>query len=469
LFLQTKQHKQKNDNQSTTQPININMKLKKFTSALVAGGLLSLAIAAQATTTNVIYLTGSTACRGVVYNAMTNVGQVFDSGHAGTVVSPGAGSGSQYICYEGVVSGTVVDIDCDWSGSEAGIAAVAGQGLTQKLNNSNPSIANGTYGLPNVPPAFLTQSSGYTTTALLSAIPGAPTTPDLTLADTSQAVSRTSEATYPLTPYGCVGVINFTFMKGYEAVKDSSWSNIVNVTTAQANQLITGPQVANMITGNTNDTDQVVVCGRNLGSGTRVNALLNIQHGVTVKVDQWAVDATYPGTNGVLTFGGTYTAGQGVQEVGNDGYDAGSSVQKTLNVDGSSNGYVMLGYVGLSDGANAYAGVTNTGAGPATYLPFNGVYESDSGVINGTYTFWGQENLYGTVGQSPSSQAGKVATAVYNGILAQETSAGYGTATGALGPGTPASQSIIIPTALMRVTRSEVDSGFPTQCAPGGF
>src|SRR5271170_7093681 len=101
------------------------MKIKKFTSALVAMGVLSLAIAAQATqsSTNVIYFTGSTAARAFIFNALTNVGSVFDSGFGGKIISgsPNNANSSQFIVFEGPINGTVVDIDCDWSGSEASI------------------------------------------------------------------------------------------------------------------------------------------------------------------------------------------------------------------------------------------------------------------------------------------------------------------------------------------------------------
>ena len=63
----------------------------------------------------------------------------------------------------------------------------------------------------------------------------------------------------------------------------------------------------------------------------------------------------------------------------------------------------------------------------ATYLPFNGVFESDSGVVNGTYSYWGQEHLLGTVGQSPSSQAGVAASAIVAGLLANEVASGIQT------------------------------------------
>jgi len=433
------------------------MKSNKFiTSALVALGIVSLAGVAQAANP-VVYLTGSTAARAIIYAAATTSGQIFTAG--GTVVSTGSntGSGANTIVFEGNIAGVgTVDLDCSFTGSEAGIAAVAGQSLTQSLP-LDPNGA-GPYVLPGVPPSFLTQASGWTTLSTLP-IAGGVSTPDLTMADTSQAVSRTPKATYNLTDYGIVGIVPFTFMKGYEATPDQSWNDVVNVTTAEINALIVGPYVVNFITGNAADTDGAYIVGRNLGSGTRVNTLLNLQVGITSTLDQWSFGATYPsGTPGVLTFGGSYAAGQTLVEIGNDGYDSGGSVQKVMNVDGTGSQSVLIGYLGISDAAAAHI---NTVGGPATFLSFNGVYESDSAVINGNYPYWGQEHLLGSIGQSSTSIAGKTGTAIASGINAQLVSSGAGTKTGAVGP-TYTAQSVLVPVGAMQAFRGS-DGGFPSQ------
>jgi hypothetical protein len=444
------------------------MKINKFTSALVALGIISLASAAQAANP-VIYLTGSTAARTTIGNAMLATGQIFDSGTAGTIVSPSpnnSASGS-LVVFEGKINGTTVDIDCSFTGSEAGIAAVAGQPLTQNVNG-------GTFSLPGVPPSFLTQSSGWTTTSTLP-IAGGVSTPDLSMADTSQAVSQTPQSAFPLTDYGIVGIVTFTFMKGYEATPDQAWNDLVNVTTGEANQNLTvGDNYnADNYTGVAADAvDGVAIDGRNKGSGTRANALLNLQYGINSTVTQYSYDADYPtATPGVLTFGDAATggpnfaAGQPLVNVLNDGYDSGGSVGESLQVDGSGSGIVLLGYLGISDAKNAnIAGHYVSGkGGAATYLTYNGVYESDAGVINGDYSYWGQEHLLGQIGQSKTGQAGQVAAAIVNGIAANLTATGAGTATGNVS--TNPSQSAIIPVGSMLVHR-EGDSGFPIQ---GGF
>src|SRR5690242_19042635 len=90
-----------------------------FTAALVALGIVS-----HASADNVVYLTGSTAFRSTVYNALHTPGTVFD----GAVTEAEFGSsqsGANYMLFHGNINGTATYIDCAWSGSEAGIASAA--------------------------------------------------------------------------------------------------------------------------------------------------------------------------------------------------------------------------------------------------------------------------------------------------------------------------------------------------------
>jgi hypothetical protein len=457
------------------------MKINKLTSALVALGFLSLTGVAQANP--VIYITGSTAFRQVIYSAMKASGN-FIFTNAATVVSPTDANSANNIVYEGVanIGGTytTIDLDCTWTGSEAGIAAVAGQGLNQTINNSVAAAAfsvPASKPLPGVPPTFYTAASGWTT---LQALPinGGVSTPDLTMADTSQAVSQTPKATYNLVDYGVVGIIPFTFAKGYNSTPTSpaAWAHLTNVTASAINQNLSVGDLydANHYTGIIGDTNYgVAIVGRNLGSGTRANFLLNAaQYGLNTPVIQQGFDCTYT-TAGVLTFNGVYTSGQTMQYYGNDGFDSGGNVAKELNVNGSGSFDVIIGYVGIPDAVTA---MTNTpsGGGAATPLTFNGFYESDANIINGNYSYWGQEHLLGSIGQSPTSNAGYFAADIVSGLATYLASNHLGTATGdfsTLGAGPMGSgsgqlgQSWCIPKALMNVHRT-ADYGFPIQ---GGF
>jgi len=433
------------------------MKLSKFTSALLGLGLLSVAGVAQAANP-VVYLAGASALRSTLFTAVQS-GGIFDAGHPGSVVSPSPNNTatSTYIVYEGQINGTVVDISIFWTGAEAGVADVAGNLLTQTLTSSLPG-GSGTFPVPGSPGTYLTQASGWTTTAPLSSIPGAPSTADLALDDTSQAVSLTPKSLYNLKDYGAIAVVPFGFLKGYEKTPDQAWLDVNNVTTAQINEVYSGPVPANYFTGVLADqSDQVAITGRNLSSGTRVNALLTSQYGVTTTVDQWAYNVNY-NTPGVLAAGTSYASPGALTEIGNDGFNTSGGAAAQLNFDGTGSGYVLIEPLAVPDAASAHA-PTATGAGPATYLPYNGVYESDSAVENGSYTFWGYEHIFGTVGQSSSSTAGQVGLALSNGIKSYILANGFGTATGEVGP-TYTAQSALIPLSLLQVTRSG-DAGFP--------
>jgi len=442
------------------------MKMNKLTLALIAGGLISLASAAQAQT--IIYLTGSTAARQQVFNALTTAGQVFTA--APTAKYPSTETGSDNIfAVEGNVSGLGDTIyNCSFTGSEAGIAAVAGQPLTQVLpNDPNGTPGVTAYNLPGTPlPSFLTGST-------IAAMSGVTAThaPDLSMADTSQTVSRTPATLYPLHPFGIVGVVTFTFCKGYDSAPDAANARLTNVpVNAIYNNLIQGDNLnACNYTGNTNDiADGVAVIGRNFGSGTRANTLLSgALYPIRQTVVQYAfgTGATlYPNaTPGTLTFAGSYLAGQSLYNVGNDGFDGGSSVAKTLEVDWTGSGLIGVGYLGVGDAKNAVTGHDATGH-TATYLSFNGVYESDAAIITGAYPFWGTEWLYGQV--TPSAAALSAGAALKTGIAANVASIAPQPAGNDIRNN---NSSTIIATGLMQVTRSHADSGFPVQCAAGAF
>jgi hypothetical protein len=459
------------------------MKSNKFiTSALVALGIVSLAGVAQANT--VIYLTGSTAARALIFTAATTPGQIFTGG--GTVVSSGSntGNGANTIVYEGTMAGITgtVDLDCSFTGSEAGIAAVAGQVVKQTVNTSATPISgiapNSNVNLPGIPTSFLV-GPGWTTSSTLP-IAGdgrGVSTPDLTMADTSQAVSQTSAATFPLVDYGIVGIVPFTIMKGYQSAPDAAYTDLVNVTTAELNQNLSAGDLynANNYTGVAADSsDGVAIVGRNLGSGTRANSLLAFNYGINTAVDQFAFNVTYTAA-GVLTFNGSYgpAANNVLWETVNDGFDSGGNVQKELNVDGSGQSVVLLGYLGTSDAFAALGGSAGTfpaNAGSAIPLPYNGVYEGDTAVIEGNYPYWGEEHLLGSIGQVSTSAPGEAAADIVSGLSATLAAAsGSGTSTFAAGHcpnniSVTKAQSILIPKGLMQVHRSG-DTGYPLQGA----
>jgi hypothetical protein len=133
----------------------------------------------------------------------------------------------------------------------------------------------------------------------------------------------------------------------------------------------------------------------------------------------------------------------------------------------------MLGYLGMSDALTAFTGTSGTGSGAAAYLPFNGVYEGDQNVINGSYYYWGIECLYGnpTEGGNTSSSGYIVGSALKSGIVnalglgnpnggsINDTTKAAGTCTGDVSSN--AKQSILLPLTSMAVERG-TDGGFPS-------
>ena len=339
------------------------------------------------------------------------------------------------------------------------------------------SLANADTGfnLPGVPTVFPDPNTGAPGTS--------SSTPNLTFADTSQAVSLTKPPTYSaLKDYGAVGIVTFTWLKGNcsSGNRDSSWNDITNISQPQILYQLPGPQAASFFTGNSNDTDTVITIGRNVGSGTHVNMMSDAEYiGVGTFIDQWSWNSFYSSAN-VLTYTTNSpffptinpgnTGDHGLVDVGHDGYDSGAFVSDVLSCDSSSvsTQVVTIGYAGVSDAKHCRDGqgtkdgssLANQPAG-AVWLTLDGVSFNDGNVIEGTYSFWGHEHLYGQPGQSSSSPAGVVA-----GLLAGTTGAnGAINAHGGLANGSsPSSQDTGIQIGAMKADKpSKGDLGYPSQ------
>lgn len=386
-------------------------KVTLLTASLIALGLVSSASASGSFGwTNIVYVTGSTAFRGNVFSAVTAPNAVFQ---AGTIVlSPAGatGSTSQYNVTGLPVAGSALGtnqtmISFDFTGSEAGIYSLYNK--TTGYQYAVPLTAYGpafTATLPGTPlPTFIDPGDTGTSTQV----------PDLAFADTSFAVSLSSS--FPTAPveYGTVGAVTFTWMKGANSTPDSSWNDLTNVTTVSLPYELAKAQKASFYTSQVADTDPVYLVGRNLGSGTRVNTLCELNQPFTLTVKQYVVNNAASYVGGVLTFGANVTINSTstgnnltlnhLVSVGNDGFDAGSGVAKTLGCNIGGTALVTLGYVGMSDAATA------AGLG-AKYLQLDGNLESNTSVIEGDYAFWGHEHLYGAPGQAATSLGGEFAT-----------------------------------------------------------
>ena len=110
-------------------------------------------------------------------------------------------------------------------------------------------------------------------------------------------------------------------------------------------------------------------------------------------------------------------------DVGADGFDSGGFVSDVLSCDQTGSGEVLIGYAGISDATHAKNGQGNGSGsslanqpGGAVWLTLDGVGMNDENVIDGAYSFWGHEHLYGQPGQSSTSPAGIVAGKLVAGI-----------------------------------------------------
>lgn len=357
------------------------MKINK----IVTTALLGLGLVSQAGAANQVFVTGSTAFRSQSFLAIKTL---FDGGNPQLAARGGSsttGNNASYMLFHGSVGGVETFVDCFWSGSEAGVAAVA---------------------QPGTHPTFYLKTDGTVPYTVLSTQPGSsetntsPSTSDLALTDSSQSVSLTpTPALVPQgsgSPAGSVGIVPFTWAKNNNgSFASNEWVHLTNIDDAQARAMLAGPNVAALLTGNPSDTNMFLYCvGRNNGSGTRVNALAASRYGIKTSVDQFNIGG-FPKSDGV-----TLLLSENPDP--NGGYDSGGDVEKALHIAGSCNqtdpftlghGWIAVGYLGIGD-------ATTLLANGGVWLTLNGVPETNGSVEEGQYNYWNHEYLYGRVGIS---------------------------------------------------------------------
>lgn len=406
------------------------MKPSKMKTTILSA-LLALGVVSQAGATNIVYLTGSSAFRSTVYNALHTPGTIFDASPAiqETEYGGGSASGANYMLFLGNIGGTPTFIDCAWSGSEAGIASAANVAIQNTDRNGDPIPLAGSpekwLDVTNTTLDGTWHSSNPTTLEANSH--GA----DVAQADTSQQVSLTPAVTgtsTDLKDYGVEGVVTFTWCKNINSSPSPEYTHLKNVTIPQMYEEISqGFQPAAFFTGNAADTNNYVyLVGRNKGSGTRANTLADTGYGTTKSVSQFSIgygveEAAIPGDL-VLT------------NEGNNGYESGGGVATALGIDGSCGqndpffgpsgiisphanltGWFAIGYLGVSD-ALAHGLTTNE------WVTLDGVPESDGAIEEGEYSFWGHEHLYGRHGISGYQDTD--AQVIFSGVQASLGSLG---------------------------------------------
>lgn len=431
------------------------MKLTMKTRSTILCALIALGAFSRASADNVVYLTGSTAFRSTVYNALhnnsgTNSGGVFDAGTVTEAEFGSSASGANYMLFHGNINGTPTYIDCAWSGSEAGIASASAVTIQNTDRNGDPIALAGS------PETWVKADGTIPMTGVQGANPSAGQLEstshgaDLAQADTSQAVSltpRVANTSTDLKDYGTEGIVTFTWAKNVNTSPSQEWTDMKNVTIPQLYELISaGYQPTVFFTGIANETNNnVYLIGRNKGSGTRANTLADTGYGTTSAVQQFSIGE------------GIEDAATGTQVLdyeGNNGYESGGGVATALGIDGSCNttdpffgnsGYFAIGYLGCSD-ALAHGLTTNN------WLTLDGVMESNGSIEEGQYSFWGHEHLYGKNGISGYQDS--VGQIIFNAVQNTLTLGGFGS--------NPANHDPGIALANMHASKVS-DVAFPTR------
>ena len=356
------------------------MNIKSF--LLSSGIALAFVPLAQAAT-QYVYVTGSTAARNAFFTAVTNGNTVFDATPSFVTQGSADPSKASYMNISGNLSSVPTVIKCHWSGSEGGIADLAGSGTEQFLDDS---AAN----------------------SLSSSIPGPfiSSAVDLAMADNDKAFSRNPTAAITGVK---VCVIPFKWEKEL-----GSAAGLVNVSDQAFRQAIVGGGTLALFTANPADTTYVYVSGRDNQSGTRVNEYSITGFGIFSAPSQLQVS---PNGSMVVQSGGVILGDYGYSGGGSLAAQMGYDLSQSTAVDITPNGtgvekYSVIALLGISDAQTAEA----NGATPLTY---DGIPYSTSAVKEGQWNAWGNEFLYRK--NTVSSQA----TTVFNKLTAATGISGH--------------------------------------------
>jgi hypothetical protein len=365
----------------------------------ILAAALCLGLAGSSYAQSFVYLTGSTAMRGTMFNVLAATNVIFNGAPAITADSStvAGANGATHMVFAGTLrggSGTTV-ITTSWSGSEAGILAVA---------SNTVSAYNGTY----IISGYNTVSN--TTATYSGSVTGEPA--DLAMADNDVTYSRTPNGNYG--PESEVGIVTFKWVRN-----NGVWTGAnTNVTDSAIQQALSGGTPLASFTGNAADTSWVFVSGRDNLSGTRVNALAESGYGIFTPVEQCLLSGGVMqnlGANGDSAYK-KYLGGSGSTSGGSLAGSLSASTVSSTNPVYGGNGFSVIAYLGYND---AYTAITNA----ATELAFNGVGYSPANIREGLYTFWGNEYVV----EAATVVSGSAADTVYNAIAANTPSFCYPT------------------------------------------
>ena len=376
------------------------MKLNK---SILMAGAVALAMVSVANADVTVRITGSTAARKFVNDAILNT-----LGSCTWAIQNSATSNNDQWdnvmgIYKGTFNGINYIVKTSFTGSEAGIQTVDKKISVPYLPDTTPT-ANGKLGSPATP---------------------VNETPDIAMSDTYQStsqfasgavVSGTSYTALTEVPQGNLAVVPFVFVASINArsLITGRATGPVNVTTAQLRELYANGKlgVASWTGLSTDETKYILALGRNPDSGTRLTCFAEAGLGAIATVNQYAPNTLVSSTGAAsLITGGTNVIarfnswpvetinGVSTKTLGNSGYNSGpdlgyalgsndASVRVNQSTGSAQTNYGMIGYVSTGDAGNATAG--NNGV----ICTYNGVAYSVANVREGLYPLWTYEHMY---------------------------------------------------------------------------
>jgi hypothetical protein len=373
------------------------MKMKKTMSALAL--VLGLTAAAQAQN---VYITGSTAFRAQIFNALGDLSLTVQQGgtsgnnsftFTGTVEDATSGGALNLSQFSGL-AGSVVNVYCNFSGSAEGV-----DDLISPQPNAYLSVgSSGTFTSSQIDLAFSDVSQN--------------STPDANSSDQLNEVQLAADASRK--PFTGIAVQPFAF------VVDGNASAIKNITQENFHDLFQesggGTMPITFFTGS-GSTSPVYAVGRYNLSGTRITAVLDDQYGLPASaLGQWALTANGTTTPGLASTDPNSPPSNGTNwlYVTNNGYFSGGNVGKAIHAASVNGAPAALAYIGWSDaakltGTSNEAPINWNGQVPwigGTYPTAGGTGGTNlwnvPGVENGSYTFWTYERLFITDADSTS-------------------------------------------------------------------
>jgi hypothetical protein len=392
----------------TNKPIQSKMKSLKF----LAVAALAATVGHSAFATTYINITGSTAYRTATLAAIAanyTLGAlplVSGGGTGNDTTFAGVNANTSFIFEGGNVSGTACTVRCTFTGSQTGVASVAGS------YTNIPFLPDGSSGVTN---------NASTYDDAVGSIPhsGYPQgIADFCMSDVYQGttafngnVTLASGSTInfkSLTDKGPVALVTFKwvastgFPVGTGTTGTQSIVSSVNVEPYFLQSLMAnGIAPLSQATGNAGDkTVEIYLTGRNPDSGTRGTALSDTNYGNLTAVQQYQQTAL---TGLTVTAQQLYPiatiAGLSTNSAGNSGEASGANLRTymtyTLSTSASVTGNsptacYYLTYLGIGDAGK----VEGTSNGGGVELAYKGVNYSNAAIYSGQYTFWSYEHLY---------------------------------------------------------------------------